>query len=85
MIKMNREQYDKVTKSLVQLILEAEGLVRTLTKYLLYCSTDVDIPALYSCQTRVSYVYLIKILRDARAKGVSRQKEICLVQVVISL
>ena len=46
---------------------------------------DVDIPAIYSCQTRVSFITSLKFSRDAKAEAVSRQKELFLVQVVLSL
>ena len=76
----------------MQLILEAEGLVRTgcqsrestdlLQNICFTASKDVDI---FLPNKSFHSSTSLKFLRDVRAEAVSRQKEIFLVQVVMSL
>ena len=91
MIKINHEQNNKVTDAVDfrgrrpgKDGMPAEG-VDVGKNTCFTASKDVDIPAICSCQQGFHSSTSLKFSRDARAEAVSRQKEIFLVQVVLSL
>ena len=60
MIKINHEQYDKVTGAV-----DSRGIRPS--KDGMPVEGDVDIPEIYSCQTRVSFICLIKSFQRCKS------------------